>query len=130
MISFPTSPTSGQTYTEGGTTWEFNGAVWNVIAESTGEQTVDNIRIGVTTDNTIDTSTGILYLGSDATNSQKVEFLGEIETAGNITLNGDIQVNGSIDFLGGLTQNGAAMAIPDSRITRTEDGTDVIFTFN
>lgn len=64
MISFPASPSSGQQYSEGGTTWEYNGTVWNVIAETTGEQTVDNIQVGVTTNNTIDTSTGDLVLGA------------------------------------------------------------------
>jgi len=64
MISFPASPSSGQQYSEGGTTWEYNGTVWNVIAETTGEQTVDNIQVGVTTDNTIDTSSGDLVLGA------------------------------------------------------------------
>lgn len=117
MISFPASPSSGQQYSEGGTTWEYNGTVWNVIAETTGEQTVDNIQIGVTTNNTIDTTTGNLELDSATGMTYVVD---------------DLYVTGSIDFLGTLSQNGSMVDTgnPDPRIVREESGTDVTYTFN
>ena len=49
-----------------------------------------------------------------------------------IDADGDATINGSINFLGTLMQNGALVDLgtPDPRITRTEVGSDVIYTFN
>jgi len=32
-LNFPANPENGDTYTEGGTTWQYNGVVWNIVED-------------------------------------------------------------------------------------------------
>lgn len=42
-LNFPADPTSGDQYTDGTTTWEFDGTVWNVITVAPVVGTVPNV---------------------------------------------------------------------------------------
>lgn len=57
-INFPSSPTTGQTYTSNGTTWKWNGAVWQPMAPQTY--------------NTVVVSTPVFSTPSQATVGQSV----------------------------------------------------------
>jgi len=44
-LSFPSSPTNGQTYTSGSRTWTWNGTTWEVISTPTGVASITSSEI-------------------------------------------------------------------------------------
>ena len=61
--------------------------------DANGGATIDNIQIGITNNNTIDTSTGKLFLGGDA-----VSVTVDLEVSGTSTLTGLLIANGGADI--------------------------------
>jgi hypothetical protein len=43
-ISFPTSPTVGQTYTYSTSTWQWNGYAWDNTSSTSGPQGIQGIQ--------------------------------------------------------------------------------------
>jgi plastocyanin len=81
-LNFPADPQTGDTYTEGSTTWQYDGTAWNVLvasgAAAVAQNTFNNIDIAgqtsITADSTNDTLTfvagsNITLVTDDATDS-------------------------------------------------------------
>ena len=61
-INFPNTPSSGDTYTENNTTWEYNGTVWNVVQSDSIRNlfTTINANTGSTQASEVEDSLSIL----------------------------------------------------------------------
>ena len=107
-----TSPTTGAVIIKGGVGIAKNlnvggNATFTGLLDANGGATIDNIRIGVFNDNTIDTSTGELRINSDS---------------GTTTIDDNLIVSGTSTFTGLLDANGGA-TIDNIRIGVFNDNT-------
>lgn len=127
-FAFPTASVVGELYSYGGTTWEWDGTVWNV------QPSFGDIRVSVAQTNEIDTKTGDLILDSatgetiiddnltvqgtttmvgDAAMSANTVMTGTLDvtgdtTMGNATVNTDLAVTGLSTLTGDVTTVGNA----------------------
>ena len=122
-IDFPASPTLNVTYTFGGRTWKWNGTAWestsslitldNILdvtisspangqllkynsASAQWVNGADNIQVGITAVNEIDTSAGNLIIDS---------FGGTTTVDDNLIVSGDLTVNGTTTTINTTTLN-------------------------
>ena len=79
-IDFPNSPTSGDLYTAGGKTWQWNGTFWSAYGTSPVYRVSDTPPIGPSTGDTwYESDTGRLYIYTDS-------YWVEIGSAGRVTV--------------------------------------------
>ena len=110
-FAFPTASTVGQLYSYGGTTWEWDGTVWNV------QPSFGDIRVSVAATNEIDTKTGDLIIDS-ATGETQIDdnltvagtstLTGDVSMAANASVATDLTVTGLSTLTGDVTMVGAA----------------------
>jgi hypothetical protein len=104
-INFPDSPTNGDTYTVGGRTWQYNNSVWSFAVTSGSPVfsglSVDNIQIGITGANEIDTFSGNLTIDSSA---GTVVIDDNLSVSGNVTFDDNIVILNN-DVTGSPTEN-------------------------
>lgn len=136
-FAFPTANVVGELYSYGGTTWEWDGTVWNV------QPSFGDIRVSVAQVNEIDTMTGDLILDSatgetiiddnltvqgtttmvgDAAMSANTVMTGTLDvtgdtTMGNATVNTDLTVTGLSTLTGDVTTVGNATVGTDLTVT-------------
>jgi hypothetical protein len=90
-ISFPASPTAGQTYTYGSTTYTFDGSYWSVNGSSVDQVSTNDIQ------NDAITTTKIL---NGAVTPAKLSTGGPSWTSGgNLTITGDLTVDTNTLFV-------------------------------
>jgi len=95
-LNFPADPQVGDTYTEGSTTWQYDGTAWNVLvasgAAAVAQNTFNNIEIdgqtSISADSTNDTLTfvagsNITLVTDDATDSITISATAEAGTSSN-----------------------------------------------
>lgn len=136
-FAFPTASVVGELYSYGGTTWEWDGTVWNV------QPSFGDIRVSVAQTNEIDTKTGDLILDSatgetniddnltvqgtttmvgDAAMSANTAITGTLDvtgdtTMGNATVNTDLAVTGLSTLTGDVTTGGNVIVGTDLTVT-------------
>ena len=109
-LNFPDSPSSGDQYTSGGTTWEFDGTVWNVVPAQ--------VQVNVNTFKTFTADTGTTT--ADIQNDTLVVAGGTNVTT---AISGDtLTINATAS--GGISNAFATVVTDDGQYTAT--GSDTI----
>jgi len=105
-FAFPTASVVGELYSYGGTTWEWDGTVWNV------QPSFGDIRVSVAAANEIDTMTGDLVLDS-ATGETNIDdnltVQGTTTMVGDAAMSANAVVTGTLDVTGDTTMGNATV---------------------
>ena len=112
-FAFPTASVVGELYSYGGTTWEWDGSVWNV------QPSFGDIRVSVAQTNEIDTKTGDLILDS-ATGETIIDD--NLTVQGTTTMVGDAAMSANTAITGTLDVTG------DTTLGNATVGTDLVVT--
>ena len=105
-FAFPTAGVVGELYSYGGTTWEWDGSVWNV------QPSFGDIRVSVAQTNEIDTKTGDLILDS-ATGETNIDdnltVQGTTTMVGDAAMSANTAITGTLDVTGDTTLGNATV---------------------